>query len=114
MRFNKAKCKVMHLGWGNPCCQYKLGDERIEGIPAEEDLGVLVDEKLDVSHRCVLAVQKANCILGRIKRSVASRSREVIVPLCSGETPPGVLYPALEPPSTRRTWMCWSRGGPQR
>jgi len=31
----------------------------------------------------VLAAQKANCILVCIKRSVASRSREGILPLCS-------------------------------
>jgi len=80
MRFNKCKCKV--LGHGNLHYQYKLGDERNEHSVAKKVLRVLVDDKLQMSQECATVAQKANRILGCNKRSVVSRMREVILPLC--------------------------------
>ena len=63
VKFNKAKWKVLHLGWGGLGCEYRLG-ELIEEQPCRGG-------------------PESHLYLGCIKRGVANRSREVTVFLCS-------------------------------
>jgi len=79
----------------HPRYLYKVRKDFLESSPVEKDLGVLVNENLDMNQQCALAARKANCVLGCIKKGVASREKEVA-------------------PSIGRMWSSWSRsrGGP--
>ena len=85
MRLNESGCKACTWVMAAPCFQYKLGDVRMEHSLAGKD-GVLVNGSLGhecALQKCVVTAQKANCILGCIKRMVASRARYMVLALCS-------------------------------
>ncbi|PKU48086.1 hypothetical protein llap_1643 [Limosa lapponica baueri] len=84
LNFSKAFYTVSNnIGRNNPMHQYRLGVDLLESSSAEKDLRVLLDSKLAMSQQCAIVVKKANGLLGCIKKSVAGRSREVILPLYS-------------------------------
>ena len=95
MRFSTAESKVVHLGQRNPRHIYRLKGAVLESSPAEKDLGVLMDDKLNMSQQCARASWKAKDILGFIMRGVASRDREVTVPLYSVLVRPHLKYCGL-------------------
>lgn len=101
------KCTVTHLGLGNSKHENRLGKKWTASIPKEKNLGLLVDEKVNMSKQCVFVAQKAKCILGCIKRRMTSRERQVIshstLPLW-GHTSSTVLSSRTLSISTK--WSC--------
>ncbi|KAJ7404823.1 hypothetical protein WISP_143385 [Willisornis vidua] len=64
MKFNEAKCNILHVSQGNPNPKHRLEREWIKSSPEEKDFEVLVDEKLKISWQHASAAQKTNHVLG--------------------------------------------------
>ena len=69
LAFNAKKCKVMHLGKNNPKFDYTMDNEILEEVICEKDLGVWIDNQLEMQNHTANQVKKANRILGLIRRS---------------------------------------------
>ncbi|GAB0204286.1 mitochondrial enolase superfamily member 1 [Grus japonensis] len=116
MKFNKDKCKVLHLGKHNPGVQHRLGSTWLESSSVERDLGVLVDNKPNMSEQCAAVAKQANRMLGCINKGITSRDKEVITPIYSA-----LVRPHLEchvwfwSPVHKKMWTGWrgSKRGPR-
>jgi hypothetical protein len=88
MRFNIAKCKVMHVGRGKrkSAQEYTMRDDLgaehvLEVTRVERDLGVLVSDDLKLGNQCHAAATKARWKFGALKQVFTSRSPELWVVL---------------------------------
>ena len=75
------KCKVMHVGKGNPCHEYYLQGKQLPTIEIEKDLGVTISSSWKWDKHILSSVGKANGNIAWITRSVISRSPDVLIPL---------------------------------
>jgi ribonuclease P/MRP protein subunit RPP40 len=92
MLFNTDKCTVVHMGKSNKESEYKMGTNKIAVSKQEKDLGVIVDKSGKSSEQCIVAVKKANGMLGMIKRNIKFKSKSVIVKLYKSLVRPRLEY----------------------
>ena len=92
MKFNSDKCKVLHLGNQNPRYEYRVCDICLEAVREEKDMGVIVDDKLKFDTHTVKQANKANKVLGLIRRTFDNLDEEMLVLLYKSLVRPHLEY----------------------
>jgi hypothetical protein len=102
MEFNTKKCKIMHVGRGNPRYKYYMNGTELETTEEEVDVGITVQSSLKPGKQCEVAANRAMAVLRLIWRNFHYRDRHVYVKLFKQYVRPHLEYssPAWAP-STR-------------
>ena len=79
VKFNPEKCEVMRISHKQDKSkhQYYLSDARLKCVDSYKDLGVIMSRDLSWSNHMNASVNKANKVLGLLKRTVGSKNREI-------------------------------------
>uniref|UniRef100_A0A2D4L5K5 Uncharacterized protein n=1 Tax=Micrurus paraensis TaxID=1970185 RepID=A0A2D4L5K5_9SAUR len=91
IKFNMEKSKVLHLGRKNQRYKYRLGETWLKNSNCERNLGVLVDNRLNMNQQCAATTKKANSILSCINRGIKSNC-DILVQLYESLVRPFLEY----------------------
>ncbi len=103
MRFNVAKCHVMHFGHSNPKFTYRMNGAELAPTEEEKDLGVLVSCNLKVANQCDRAAQTATGVLAQILRAFTYRNKTTLPRLFRTYVRPHLEYAV-------QAWAPWQAG----
>ncbi len=81
MPFNVDKCQVLQVETRNKKFDYEMRGVKLKSVQCTKDLGVKIASNLKFSQQCVDAANKANKMLGFIKRNFLFKNKDVILPL---------------------------------
>ncbi len=108
LRFNvkDGKCKLLHVGLGNPRHDYFMNGERLPPVSTEKDLGVHTAEDLTWNTHIEKAVNKAKSVIGWIKRSLICCNKFVMVNVYKTLVRPHIEYAVQvwNPPAAHGYW----------
>ena len=93
--FHPDKCKVLHLGAkSEEEFEYTMGETTLEETTCEKDLGVNIDNRLTFSNHINAQVNKANSIMGIIRRSFRHLTAQTFTILFKSLVRPHLEYAA--------------------
>ncbi len=92
MPFNVHKCQVIQVGTRNKKFDYEMRGVKLKSVQCAKDLGVTIASNLKFSQQCVDAANKANRMLGFIKRNVSFKNKDVTLPLYTSLVRPHLEY----------------------
>ncbi len=81
MSFNVKKCHILQMRTRNLKYDYEMGGEKLESVDRVKYLGVTITSNLKFSQQCKEAADKANRMLGFIKRNFSFKNKDIILPL---------------------------------
>ena len=97
LNFNIVKTFVTHLGNSNPCHTYYMDGQPLQVVSEHKDLGIIVDSSLKFHSQATSAINKANRLLGLIKKSFNTLNRKTLP----------ILYKALVRPHLEYANVVW-------
>ena len=94
--FNASKCHVLHIGSKNPQRDYSISinDQEFQVAKCEEekDLGVTFDKKLSFDNHIANAINKANQMIGIIRRTFTFLDENIFMRLYKALVRPHLEY----------------------
>ena len=96
LQFNVTKCNVMHYGKTNPNQKYymEVNKQKTEICESKEekDLGVIFDPQLSFDAHINKAINKANQMIGLIKRTFTYLNKDILLKLYKSLVRPHLEY----------------------
>jgi hypothetical protein len=91
LKFNKSKYKHVHLGHATNK-KHKIGENEINQVTGEKDLGILIDDKLKFQQHINQQKNKASQRLGMSKRNFSYMDKEMFLKLFKSIVRPHLEY----------------------
>jgi hypothetical protein len=103
MAFNIPKCKVMHVGHGNPRFDYTMAGQKLSVTEEERDIGVIMSRNLRPKAQCEKAARTGLTVLKQLERAFHYRDRHVFVRLYKQYVRPHLEFAV-------QAWAPWTAG----